>query len=253
MSLTKTLKFEQDVLDTLKEMEWTEDGLSAKLTGQLSRDLYVRTNKALEAMGGKWNRKAGAHLFSVDPRLEVEGLIESGSLEIEKDGFFETPEAVIDEMVKHVPLIVGTYLEPSAGTGAIVKYLTKHDIPADQIIAVEKNIQRCDILYQLGCWVKPGDFLQLEENTKFDRIYMNPPFEEGQDIDHVLKAYKLLKPGGKLVSVMSAAVFYNSRSKYEEFRKWVRENENHYLVALPDKSFHASGTDVGTVLFITER
>ncbi len=32
---------------------------------------------------------------------------------------------------------------------------------------------------------------------------MNPPFENGADIDHVLHAYSLLNPGGRLVAIMA--------------------------------------------------
>ena len=33
---------------------------------QLDRQLYVRTNKVIEAAGGKWNRKTRAHVFDGD-------------------------------------------------------------------------------------------------------------------------------------------------------------------------------------------
>lgn len=31
--------------------------------------------------------------------------------------------------------------------------------------------------------------MQLPESEKYDRIIMNPPFENLQDVDHVMKAY----------------------------------------------------------------
>ena len=51
---------------------------------------------------------------------------------------------------------------------------------------------------------------------------MNPPFEKGQDIDHVKHAYDLLKPGGR-------GCFYYVRGspssegiiKAAEFRDWL--------------------------------
>ena len=83
--LTKTLRFESNVLDILRAMEWQNDGRLGIITGgQLDRALYVKVNKALEAMGGKWNRKAGGHIFSEDPRPQVEGLLETNSLTVNR-------------------------------------------------------------------------------------------------------------------------------------------------------------------------
>ena len=50
-------------------MTWDErDGkIAGVIVQQLDRNDYVKVNKALEALGGKWNRKAKAHLFDEDP------------------------------------------------------------------------------------------------------------------------------------------------------------------------------------------
>ncbi len=52
----------------------------------------------------------------------------------------------------------------------------------------------------------------------FDRVVMNPPFERQQDIDHVSRAAGMLKPGGRLVSVMSAGVTFRENNKTRWFR-----------------------------------
>src|SRR3990167_8420381 len=46
--LTKTLRFEDDVIEVLKAMQWSDDGLRGVLVGQLDRKLYERTNKRSE-------------------------------------------------------------------------------------------------------------------------------------------------------------------------------------------------------------
>ena len=33
----------------------------------------------------------------------------------------------------------------------------------------------------------------------FDAVLMNPPFAQGADIEHITRALKMLKPGGRLV------------------------------------------------------
>ncbi len=97
MSLTRTLKFDDDVLDVLRSMDWQNNGTLGIITGgQLERGLYARCAKAFDAMGGKWNRKSGGIEFKIDPRPNIEWLVTSGELTVERDGFFETPQAVVE-------------------------------------------------------------------------------------------------------------------------------------------------------------
>src|SRR3989304_5539456 len=198
MALTKILKCDDDVLCVLFGMTWNDTGTVGVIAGQLDRDLYVKTNKALVTMGGKWDRKVGGHIFSEDPRSKVEGLIHNGSLTVERDGFFETPPDVVHRMTQLV-MPTGDILEPSAGIGAIADRLP---IFKDHILCIEKNEQRANVLRGKGYIVQCCDFLEYTPSHTFDTIFMNPPFEEQQDILHVKHAYQLLASAGSLVSVM---------------------------------------------------
>lgn len=259
MALTKTLKFDNDVLNIIKGMEWSDDGLLGKMTcGQLDRQMYEKVNKALDAMGGKWNRKSGGHVFKTDPRPSVDGLLENGALTVERDGFFETPRKVVERMLELVELDSDTrVLEPSAGMGAIVDVI-KHegDGRGVEIWLVEKNADRALYLTVEYDHVICDNFLTWEptflEFDKFDRVYMNPPFEEMQDIDHVMHAYDLLKPGGRMVSVMSNSPFFRSDKKAVEFRNWLTRKGG-YSEPLPEGSFKESGTGVNTVLVVLSK
>ena len=256
MGIIKKLRFDEDVLRILRGLKWSENGISAQIEEQLPRTLYEQVNKALVLMGGKWNRSAKAHVFESDPRSQVEGFLETGTLAIEKDGFFETPSEVFAMMLDEIPIDPNitdrTYLEPSAGMGAILRALILCGVSPEYIMAVEKNPIRAKAIERFGTWVKCIDFMELPPITLYDRVYMNPPFEMGQDTEHVQKAYSLLKPGGKLVSVMSASVTYNTQKKFVEFRHWL-DTLRSYIVELPAKSFHISGTDVNTVLVVIEK
>lgn len=55
----------------------------------------------------------------------------------------------------------------------------------------------------------------------YDRIVMNPPFENGQDMAHVQHAYEHLKPGGRMVAITSEGPFSRSDSKSQAFRDWL--------------------------------
>lgn len=241
--LTKKLNFDNDVLEVLKSAQWSDDGLQCVLVGQLERKLYERTNKALDAMGGKWNRSAKAHVFQADPREQVQGLLQSGTLVVERDGFFETPTAVVERMLALANLQKGSIvLEPSAGMGAIAKHIEQ---AGANVFCVEKNEQRARALAEEGYAMKHGDFLEVRPDSlsPFDAVLMNPPFEELQDTAHVIHAYKFLKDGGTLVAIMGESAFFRETEKARQFREWLEEVGG-TSEKLPERSFQESGTGV---------
>ena len=242
--LTKKIRFDDDILAIIRNIEWSYDGTLGKLIcGQLSRPTYERVNLALETLGGKWNRSLGGHAFKTDPRGQVEGLLENGSLTIEKDGFFETSEPVVKRMLELVSLSESgeLILEPSAGLGAIARHLHGN------LTLIEKNPQRCEELRKTFSNVTCMDFLYFHPEIKFDRIYMNPPFEDGQDIDHVIHAHQCLAKGGMMISVMCEGPFFRSDKKSMQFRGWLSTWKG-YVESLPVKSFHTNGTDINMKL-----
>ncbi len=254
--LTKTLHFDEDVLNVLRQMDWQNDGRLGILTGPLlERKLYEKVNKALETIGGKWIRKQGGHVFACDPRPQVEGLLESGALQVERDGFFETPDAVIDRMLNYVDLQPGDLvLEPSAGMGAIAKRLCVI-VGQRGVICVEKNAKRAAALREMGFETYCCDFLDFEERADlvYRAVVMNPPFEEFQEIDHVQHAYELLTDGSQLVSIMSESPFFRKDKKAAAFRKWL-DRVGGVSEELPDDSFAASGTGVqARIVAITKK
>lgn len=58
---TATINLDDDVKSVLKRS--TIDGSNLFLPPGLDRPLYVKVNKAIEALGGKWVRKTSAHVF----------------------------------------------------------------------------------------------------------------------------------------------------------------------------------------------
>ena len=96
------------------------------------------------------------------------------------------------------------------------------------------------------------DFMKLETSQTFDRVCMNPPFEKRQDVKHVLKAFSMLKPGGKLVSIMSAGVTFREDKMGKEFRDFVKSH-NGRIIDLPEGSFKESGTGVNTVIVVMDK
>jgi type I restriction-modification system DNA methylase subunit len=78
---------------------------------------------------------------------------------------------------------------------------------------------------------------------------MNPPFAKQADIKHILHAFKCLKPGGKLVAIMSNGVMFRENKASSDFRDFVASRGGS-ITDLPEGSFKASGTGVNTCVAV---
>lgn len=164
---------------------------------------------------------------------------------------FTTPGPVIELMIDYADIEDGQLiLEPSAGTGAIASYLLKN-YPSVELDVIELNLTLREILKGNHHNLVASNFLEFETKQGYDRVLMNPPFRKLQDIDHVLKAYECLKPGGRLVSIMGAGAFFNSQKKAVKFRDWLYEIGGEFY-DLPENSFEGSGTGVNSKIVIID-
>lgn len=243
------MQITEQVRTVLAQAEVGGDGL--RLAGQLDRKLYVEVNKVLEAIGGKWNRKLGAHVFPepVEPMLE-DILLTGEYRRVKQDlGQFDTPV----DLAAYVAALLDIYpgmlvLEPSIGIGRLAK---EAKVLGGVVSGYEIDQKRAESLldeYDVGTC----DFLTVTPEAKYHRVLMNPPFAGQADIDHVTHAMKFLLPGGKLVAIMSAAVAFRTNAKTEAFRALVEANHGD-INGLPAGSFKVSGTDVNTVIVTMRR
>ncbi|MDR4483853.1 MAG: hypothetical protein R3B95_11680 [Nitrospirales bacterium] len=228
-------------------------GRTVQLTEQLPRDLYVQTNKALEGLGGKWTRKVKAHVFEEDAEGRLADAISTGTYQRPQDiGFFPTPVELADDLIQTAN--IGPEmdcLEPSAGSGRIAEALVRR-VGKSHVWTIERDLEKCAKLHKEGYLVDCGDFLAMDFTRKWDRIVMNPPFANQQDIDHVMHAYLwCLKHGGKLVSVMSAGTTFRQTAKAKEFRALV--DTHGYINTLPEDAFKESGTGVRTIVVVLDK
>lgn len=227
------------------------DGQNLFLTGQLDRKLYERTNKVLEAAGGKWNRKAKAHVFDAPAVDRVDQIILTGSVVVPKDEFnyFPTPPALVDRLMVLASIKPGMrMLEPSAGKGAIAYPCAEAGAVVDCFELMPANFAALAGDLRLGS-VRNEDFLAAEPAPVYDRVVMNPPFAKQADIKHVTHALRFLAPGGLLVAVMSAGVTFRTDARTTEFRRLVDERGGS-IEDNPAGSFKESGTDVNTVTVV---
>lgn len=244
------MNIDSAVLDVLSNATMT--GNSLKLTGQLDRSLYVATNKVLESAGGKWNRKAQAHLFDGEAAEIMDQIILTGTISNKKQelGYFPTPRPVVDRIIELAEIDFDhTVLEPECGQGAIVWELVKitPDVKCYEIDP--RNV--AEMLKHIVVPVTVADFLTVEPTPIFDRVVMNPPFQRQQDILHVNHAMRFLKPGGRLVSIMASGVTFRTNKLTVAFRETLKAH-NGTIEALPENSFAESGTNVNTVIVTLE-
>ncbi|MDD5061507.1 MAG: methyltransferase, partial [Candidatus Marinimicrobia bacterium] len=141
-------------------------------------------------------------------------------------GFFPTPRKVVDQMIDLADLKPGmSVLEPSAGKGDIAEAI-KEQCPTCGLYMVEINRTLIKIIEAKNiphAVLAVQDFLTFDMGIQFDRVIMNPPFENEQDIDHVRHAFDLLKPGGRLVAIMGEHGFFAGDKKAVAFRSWFDE------------------------------
>lgn len=148
-----------------------------------------------------------------------------------------------------------TVLEPSAGTGMLAKAAKARGAT---VVCIEVQPGLAHELRTLHGFpdTREDDFLRVDPARfpAFDRIVMNPPFDRGRDCDHVRHAYQFLKPGGRLVAIMSARAEFGTDARHKALHELIATttgkwgNARHYWHDLPEKSFAHAGTNVNTVM-----
>jgi predicted RNA methylase len=171
-------------------------------------------------------------------------------------GEFFTSEDVAERVIEMAYIREGDLvLEPSAGSGVLAKAARAK---GGKVTCIE--IQD-GLAFELATKhgfpeTYTGDFLLREPKNfpEFDVIVMNPPFDRGRDCDHVRHAFQFLKPGGRLVAIMSARAEFAEDARHKALHDLIAAQRGRYDNAgrewsdLPEKSFAHAGTNVNTVI-----
>lgn len=164
---------------------------------------------------------------------------------------FPTPPSLAEEVVSMADIMDGhRVLEPSAGTGNLIRAI-RATRKAVHVVAVEVNVSLADALVKAfpagvtddcpqSLEIIAGDFLEPLAIGTFDRIIMNPPFENGVDIKHIERARELLAPGGVLVAICAAGSRQHAKLE-PEADEWID---------LPEGSFASEGTNVRVAMVV---
>lgn len=243
---------QQETIEALKLIE--VKGTAARITQQLDRSLYLKVDKALSTLGGKWSRKHRCHEFDEDCSSKLADAITTGSIKVTKDSkqifqLYETPVNLAENMVNSLHGCELSILEPSAASGRIVRAAANK---GHEVAAVEIQPQFKNQLDGLAHDFIIGDFLDEVPGKyigNFDAIVMNPPFSRHQDIEHVLHAWKFLRPGGQMRAIVSPSfTFEFARSGAPRMFAEFLESVGAEHEPLPAGKFKASGTMVQTML-----
>jgi hypothetical protein len=184
-------------------LEW-----SVSMPYSADEDKHARgeAERVLEALGGS---PAKYHFtFDFFPRDVLDKVVISGCIpDARSSQFYPTPPTVAE--AAYAMLDAGaddTYLEPSAGLGALATLL-----PPDRTTCVEISPLRCDVLRARGYETHQADFIawaaaQRACDTRWSRCLMNPPFSDGRALAHLREASTLIAAGGRVVAILPASM-----------------------------------------------
>ncbi len=128
--------------------------------------------------------------------------------------FYPTPADVINQMMMGEDIVGKTILEPSAGSGNIVDWLTAHG--AGRVIACENDPVLLKIL-RGKCDIVAEDFLTVtsDQVSHVDYIVMNPPFSHGAE--HILHAFDIAPAGCTIIALCNSnsigSMYYRNTRK----------------------------------------
>lgn len=218
-------------------------GQAAIQTAEAERGKVRAHNRAVlrENAGQSITRLASASTEKVDAMREQ---LRAGVHVEVAPLLYPSPRALAERMVLLAELQPGmTLLEPSAGTGALL-----HAARTSRLGVITTAIE---IDYRLAHRlrldfddVRHADFLQCDPLGPFDRVLMNPPFNQGADMAHIEHAHGMLNPGGVLVAICANGPRQNARLRPRI------EAAGGRWEALPAGTFAQAGTNVQTVLLV---
>jgi phospholipid N-methyltransferase len=181
----------------------------------------------------------------------IKDALKSGVQVVVAPQLFPTPPGLAARMVELAEIQPGMcVLEPSAGTGNLVRAILQSE-PEAHVDLIEINPALCKSLEAFGFSVACADFLAAtseepvcpDSEDGFDRVVMNPPFGQAQDVAHIKHALTFLAPGGRLVAICA-----NGPRQQAELRPLATTWEE-----LPEGTFVDAGTNVRTVLMTVQR
>lgn len=175
------------------------------------------------------------------PFENMKQTLNNGVKTVTSHDLYPTPQDLAERMVQLAEVDeTCCVLEPSAGTGNLIRAM-----PDCEITACEISAELCAELGTINkeIYVSNCDFLQFDHGAIYDAVIMNPPFSGGADIKHILHALTMLTSGGVLVAICANG----SRQRA------ALTDKAEYWEDLPQGTFKSSGTLVNTALLVIRK
>jgi hypothetical protein len=178
---------------------------------------------------------------------------------MEGKDYFATPEPLGLKMMEWADIRGGDHvLEPSAGHGAIARWMPENAIgtviePSSELASRLKMVTPAKLIQ--------GSFEDHHVVNKYDAIVMNPPFGSGGKtaIDHLKKATDHLRDGGRVVALIPTGPAADKKFDkwfYGEDEKGKAIAPNLYLRSvrtMPQVTFERAGTKVATRVVVIDK
>lgn len=233
----------------------TSVGLGYRLK-ESNKTAWTEAAAVLECLGGMRDAH-GSYCFEYDVRNVLNDIITSGCIPDQKSHQFYSTQPALAAIAAELAteddpgegLDAPTYLEPSAGTAGLADFL-----PKSRTTCVEVSRLRATMLKAKGYTTHEADFLAWaqEQSTRWNSVLMNPPFSSGRWLAHTTAAAQLLKPNGRLVSILptSAKSTLNELPGMDELQ-WHGPYENQFqhtgqsvVILVARKRAHATPNSV---------
>ena len=180
----------------------------------------------------------------------------SGRKNREGEDYFPTPEPLGFKMVEWANMTESdTVLEPSAGHGAIARY-----VPGENLLTVIEPSHSLMGKLMLnakgtGRTYNDGMFEDYNVRNKHDVVVMNPPYGVGGKtaVEHVSKAFDHLSEGGRVIAIIP-----EGPSSDKRMDAWLNSEKGKAAVVtgevhLPACTFGRAGTSVRTKIVVIDK
>lgn len=214
-----------------------------------------------DGKGGKELDKATSHSISEFEKAKThyfaQAKVRGRRDQREGADYYATPEPIGLKMVEFADIKPGEkVLEPSAGHGAISRYLPEDTMRT--LVEPSSSLASRAALTSPGARVVVDRFENLDTGAnKFDAIVMNPPFGSGGKtaIEHLEKAAKHLRNGGRIVALIPQGASADKR--FDAFMYGQSEAaKGLYIVGnikLPSVTFERAGTAINARIVVLEK
>ena len=240
----------------IAERSGTVENLALGNTARTIRDSFIDAYGEAEPIkpapgdgkGGKERDRAQASASPYDvAKTHYYGRMKTTGRRDQREGldFYPTAEPIAFKMVEWAGIrAYESVLEPSAGDGAIARYLPEH--ARRTIIEPSTDLLSRAELRAPGSRGVNRDFEDYHIANKHHAIVMNPPFGAGGKtaMDHLAKAMTHLKPGGRIVALVPTGPAADKRFEALWGSEAAKGMTLRAVVNLPAVAFEKAGTAV---------